>query len=159
MKLEIKPCTVREAKRLVLRWHRHLPRVHAGLFAAALAIDGVLVGVAMVALPPARWNGTGRVIISRVAVAEDVRNGCSKLYGALCRAADNLGWTEAWTYTLPGESGDSLRAAGFEYMGETRGEEHDRKARPRAAVVDASPKGRWRRVLGHGRASGGPPPT
>lgn len=43
----------------------------------------------------------------------EARNGNSKLYGAICRAARDLGYRVAYTYTLQSESGSSLRAAGF----------------------------------------------
>ncbi len=146
-RLEVVPCTVKAAKRHVRRWHRHLPRVHGGLFAAALAVDGQVVGVAMAGNPPRLWQGSGRVVISRVAT-DGAENGCSMLYGALCRAAKALGYREAWTYTLPEEPGTSLRAAGFEDMGLTRGGEHDRPSRARAPAARPEPKRRWRRVLG-----------
>ncbi len=35
------------------------------------------------------------------------------LYGALCRAAKALGYWRIYTYSLPEESGSSLRAVGF----------------------------------------------
>jgi hypothetical protein len=68
------------------------------------------------------------------------------IYGALCRASAAMGYVEAWTYSLPGEDGRSIRAAGFEYMGKTRAESWDRKDRPRS-TVNAESKGRWRRKL------------
>jgi hypothetical protein len=138
--------TVRAAMRLVAQWHRHLPKLHGGLFAAGLSSDGELVGCAVAGNPPRVWQGTGRLVISRVAV-HDVPNGCSKLYGALCRAAEALGYAEAWTYTLPEEPGTSLRAAGFEDMGLTDGGEWSRPSRARTAAVRAEPKRRWRRML------------
>lgn len=144
--MKIVPCTVGEAKRRVAEWHRHLPSLQGGLFAAALDVEGEIRGVAVFGNPPRVWQGTGRGIISRVAV-DGARNGCSMLYGALCRAAQALGYLEAWTYTLPDEPGTSLRAAGFEDMGVTRGGEWSRPSRARDAAVRPEPKRRWRRVL------------
>jgi hypothetical protein len=63
------------------------------------------------------------------------------------RCAAALGYSEAWTYTLPEESGISLRAAGFEEMGISRGGEHDRPSRRRALAEQPGPKRRWRRQL------------
>lgn len=37
MMLELVPITVKAAQRLVRQWHRHLPTVQGGLFAAAVA--------------------------------------------------------------------------------------------------------------------------
>ncbi len=42
------------------------------------------------------------------------RNTCSRIYGALCRAAAALGYLRAVTYTLEGEAASSVRGAGFE---------------------------------------------
>jgi hypothetical protein len=66
---------------------------------------------------------------------------------AICRAGQALGYTEAWTYTLPEEPGTSLKAAGFKDMGLTAGGEHDREKRRRAPAVRPEPKRRWMRVL------------
>ena len=85
-------------------------------------------------------------MITRVAT-DGVRDGCSELYGAICRAAKALGYSEVWTYTLPEEPGTSLRAAGFTDMGQTKGGEYDRPSRRRAPAVRPEPKRRWRRIL------------
>jgi hypothetical protein len=69
------------------------------------------------------------------------------VYGALARAAKALGYEEVWTYTLPEEPGTSLRAAGFEEMGQTKGGHWNTPARPRAPSVRPEPKRRWRRRL------------
>lgn len=145
--MRIADCTVREARRQVKRWHRHLPDVQGGLFAARLVDGGgECVGVALAGNPSRLWQGTGKIVISRVAVSVK-NNACSMLYGALCRAAKNLGYREAWTYTLPEEPGTSLRAAGFEDMGLTDGGEHSRPSRYRKPAKRPEPKRRWRRIL------------
>lgn len=144
--LRIVPMSVKRARAQVAAWHRHLPFVQGGLFAAGVEVDGELRGVAIAANPPRLWQGTGRVVISRVAVLE-APNACSKLYGALCRAAQALGYLEVWTYTLPEEPGTSLRAAGFADAGLTRGGEHDRPSRRRGAALRPDPKRRWVRRL------------
>jgi hypothetical protein len=144
--IRVVPCTVSAAKRWVKATHRHLPDLNGALFAAALEQDGALVGVACASSGPRVWNGTGRLVISRVAVA-DCKNGCSALYGALCRAGKALGYREAWTYTLPTEPGTSLRAAGFTDQGVTDGGEWNRPSRARPAAKHPEPKRRWRRVL------------
>ena len=144
----IKPCTVKRAKAWISQTHRHLPSVNGGLFAVALENErGELIGVAMAGTGPRVWEGTSRLVITRVAVTEDIKNGCSQLYGAMCRAGKALGYKEAWTYTLPEEPGTSLKAAGFEYMGLTDGGEHSRVNRPRKEAVRPDKKHRWRRIL------------
>lgn len=112
-----------------------------------------ILGVAIAGHPARVWMNTRTIAILRVACVDArenpaARNACSMLYGALCRAAKALGYLHAWTYTLPGEPGESLRGAGFIERGMTRGEEHDRPSRPRAKAVSAEPKRRWYRQLG-----------
>lgn len=142
--MRIADCTVSEARRIVKQWHRHLPGIQGGLFAVKIVDDsGNVLGCAVAGNPPRVWQGTGRLVISRVAVAEGTPNGCSMLYGALVRAARALGWREVWTYTLPEEPGTSLRAAGFRDMGLTAGGEHSRVKRPRRPAVRPEPKRRW----------------
>lgn len=152
------PITVREALRFCERNHRHLPYLQGGLFAAGVKRGGQFVGVAMAGHPARVWMGAGRIVISRCAaipglpgiidsVGEDhAAPVCTMLYAALCRASKALGWSEAWSYTLPGEDGRSLRAAGFEFMGWTRAETWDREDRPRD-TVNTDSKGRWARGL------------
>ena len=131
--------------------HRHLRRELAGARWGVSVVDksGTRRGVGLVTSGPRVWEGTGRCNIARIGTV-GVKNGCSMLYGALCRAATALGYREAWTYTLPDEPGTSLRAAGFEDMGLTRAEEHDRPNQPnrrRRAAEQPSEKRRWRRIL------------
>lgn len=144
--MKIAPCTVKAALRKVREWHRHLPELQGGLFAAACEVDGECVGVAVAGNPSRVWQGNGKLVISRVATT-GYENACSMLYGALCRAAKALGYREVWTYTLPDEPGTSLRAAGFTDMGLTDGGEHSRPSRYRKPAVRPEPKRRWVRVL------------
>lgn len=131
----------------VKEWHRHLPELQGGLFAAQCIDDsGACLGVAVAGNPSRVWQGTGRLVISRVAT-DGHENACSMLYGALCRAGKALGYREAWTYTLPDEPGTSLRAAGFMDMGLTDGGEWDRPSRRRKAAVKPEQKRRWLRML------------
>jgi len=148
MTLHLVPCTVKSAIKWVAEHHRHLRRELAGArFGVALADgNGEWVGVAIVTSGPRVWESTGRCNIARVCTT-GVKNGCSKLYGAICRAAQALGYSEAWTYTLPEEPGTSLRAAGFTDMGLTDGGEHSRASRPRRPAERPEPKRRWRRLL------------
>lgn len=147
MSLRLLPCSVKAATAHVRAWHRHLPELQGGLFAVACAdVAGVVVGVGVAGNPSRAWQGTGRVVISRVATTGH-DNACSAIYGALCRAAKALGYREAWTYTLPEEPGSSLRAAGFVDMGLTDGGEWSRPSRARRAALRPEPKRRWLRRL------------
>lgn len=147
MTVQIAPCTVKAARKLIREWHRHLPDVQGGLFAAqCLDPAGTCVGVAVAGNPSRVWQGQAKLVISRVATV-GYENACSALYGALCRAAKALGYREVWTYTLPEEPGTSLRAAGFVDMGLTDGGEWDRPSRRRSAAKRPEPKRRWLRKL------------
>lgn len=148
------PITGKAACKWIDETHRHLDAPQGALFAVAVVRDGELVGAATAGNPPRVWQGTGRFVITRCAVRPDLSSignhaapVCTMLYGALCRAGKALGYREAWTYTLPGENGASLRAAGFTYMGETKGEEWNRPSRARQPVKNAARKGRWMRQL------------
>jgi hypothetical protein len=145
--MRIAPISVKEARRRVKEWHRHLEDLQGGLFAVqVVGDDGACLGVAVAGNPARVWQGTGRIVISRVATT-GARNACSMLYGALCRAAKALGYSEAWTYTLPEEPGASLRAAGFVHAGFTEGRSHDRPSRRRNPPVRGDRKQRWVRKL------------
>lgn len=147
MTCRIRPCTVKAAIAKVREWHRHLPDLQGGLFAAqCVDPSGNCVGVAVAGNPSRVWQGQAKLVISRVATT-GYENACSALYGALCRAAKALGYEEVWTYTLPEEPGTSLRAAGFMDMGLTTGGEHSRVSRPRKPAVRPDPKRRWLRNL------------
>lgn len=147
MSLRVVPCTVKAAQAYCLAYHRHLPRVQGGLFAVGAADELQLRGVGIAGNPARVWQGTGRIAITRC-VTDGCPNACSLIYGALCRAARALGYSEAWTYTLQEEPGTSLRAAGFLEAGTSRGGDWGREGRGRAAAVCSGPKTRWVRHLG-----------
>ena len=140
------------ARERVRRWHRHLPTPPPqGLFSQGVFVGDSpeLVGVAIVGRPTARayqyrvdggaWH---TVEITRVATA-GTPNACSCLYAACVREAARRGSHRIITYTLPEESGASLRGAGFRFDGMTRGGEWDRPARERGVVTRPEPKRRW----------------
>jgi len=159
MTYRIAPCSVKAALKKVSEWHRHLPDLQGGLFAAKILFGDECVGVGIFGNPCQEWQDTGRGVITRCAAQENLPGvvdsdgedhaapACTMLYSALCRAAKALGYREAWTYTLPHESGKSLKGAGFIDMGMTDGGEHDRKSRPRKPAKNSAPKRRWLRRL------------
>jgi hypothetical protein len=145
MSLQIVPCTVKDAMAFVAQHHRHHRAPNGGLWAVAVARDGEVVGVAIVAQPVARMlmdGWTAEVI--RVAVREGNPNACSMLYAACRRAALALGWRRLVTYTLPEEGGASLRAAGWRVVAErTGGGSWSRGRRPRVDKHPMQEKMRW----------------
>ncbi len=159
MNYAIAPVTGKEAIRWVAEVHRHLPKLQGALAAVSVEWAGFRVGVATLGNPARVWQGTGRVVITRCAVVEGLpgvvgRDGrehaspaCTMLYGRACRIAAALGYREIWSYTLEHEDGQSLRAAGFEFMGLSADSSEWAPSRPGRTPVETGPKKRWRRML------------
>jgi L-amino acid N-acyltransferase YncA len=130
--------------------HRRRPKIVGALFATSVLERGELAGIACASEPKAPRSRKRRVVeISRVATL-GTRNACSKLYGALCRAAAALGYRRAITFTDPDEPGTSLRAAGFQDDGLTREQSWDRpsnRRRGKARSEQLSQVRRWSRDL------------
>lgn len=113
---ELVPVTLRQANAFVEAHHEHNEGVRGWRFGVGLNVDGELVAVAMAGRATGRGIDQYRDIeITRVciATANVHKNACSRLYGALCRAAAALGYRTAYTYTLAEEDAASVRAAGF----------------------------------------------
>jgi hypothetical protein len=149
------PITLREARAFIGAHHRHNIPPKGWLCGVAVEMDGQRIAVGVLGRPVARGAQDGRTAeITRVCTV-DSHNAASMIYGALCRAAEALGYDSVISYTLEEEDGTSLRAAGFtaeeairarerwDYSGQSRvqtnllGEER----RPQG------PKVRWRRTL------------
>lgn len=152
--LEVVPVTRDAARSFVQQHHRHTKRFTGWRFGCGLEnAAGELRGVAAASNPKARMLDDGRTIeLVRVCTLGD-KNACTRLYGALCRAAKALGFTCAISYTLASEDGASLRAAGFVEVETVRAREfHGGRARythnlfgePERPTED---KVRWMRML------------
>ncbi len=143
--LELRPLSVTAARLEVKRLHRHLPKIVGGLFATSVWVDGELVGVGVASEPKASRDRNKAIVeITRVATTGH-RNACSRLYGALCRAAAAVGYVKAKSFTRLDEPGTSLRAAGFIDEGETVEQSWDRPHGPRGRAL--SKVRRWTRAL------------
>ena len=139
--IQFAPISQRAAKDWVTATHHHLRAPVGDLYRVGLEVHGRLVAVG-IAGRPCRMLQDGRTAeLTRVASAVPVTlNACSRLYGALRRAGQCMGYVRFVTYTLPGEPGTSLRAAGFHFDGMTDGGEWSRPIRPRAAAVQPGPE-------------------
>lgn len=117
--LHLVPVSARTARECVTRWHRHNAAPAGDLFRVGAATeDGTLVAVGIAGRPVARVFDDGRTVeVTRVS-SDGTRNATSMLYAALTRAAWALGYTRVITYTQGGESGASLRAAGWRVIAE-----------------------------------------
>lgn len=142
--LRIVPVSFAEACDFIAEWHRHHPSATGHRFSIGLAQDAELVGVAIVGNPIGRWNDGLTLEVNRTCVADSIPNGNSMLYGAAWRAAKALGWRRLITYTQEGESGVSLRAAGWRVIAE-RPARHGigRANRPRRKAADGVARTLW----------------
>jgi hypothetical protein len=134
------------ANEYVRSHHRHSKPVQGYKFAVA-ACNGELCGVGIAGRPVARALDDGSTIEILRVCTDGTRNACSLLYGALCRAAANLGYRLAVTYTRESESGSSLRAAGFSPVANVKDRQWDTPSRPREDRELIGDKIRWQRKL------------
>lgn len=134
--LELVPVTLREANAFVTLHHRHHKPVIGHKFSIALSDGEAIRGVVIVGRPVSRHLDNGTTLEVNRCCTDGIRNGCSKLYRAAWRAAENMGFKRLVTYTLEREGGASLRGAGFKLLGERGGGSWSRKERPR---IDAHP--------------------
>jgi hypothetical protein len=113
MPLHLRPIRLRDAAAYIEGVHRHHAPPRGYKFAVGVADDEGLRGVATAGRPVARHLDDGWTLeVTRVAT-DGTPNACSMLYGACWRAARALGYTRIVTYTQAGETGASLRAAGY----------------------------------------------
>lgn len=142
MKLSVVPITIEEANEFVKRFHRHHKPPVGYKFAIGVA-NGELVGVAIIGRPIARMNDDGWTLEVTRTCTDGTKNANSMLYGAAWRVARALGYRRMITYSLPSESGMSLRGAGMKLIGKTQDHQSwSSKGRPR---LDLHPeiKNRW----------------
>lgn len=118
MALEIVKVEFREACEFVALHHRHHKPPIGHKFSVGVADDGVLVGVAMVGRPVSRILAADSIQTLEVtrSATDGTRNANSKLYGRCAQLAFLLGYDRIITYTQQGESGSSLRAAGYQVI-------------------------------------------
>ncbi|WP_413100249.1 XF1762 family protein [Streptomyces sp. Inha503] len=98
-------------------WHRHHPPPPGQIFAVGAADEtGTLRAVAIVGRPVARHlDDCATLEVTRTA-SDGARNANSLLYGASWRAGKALGYRRLITFTQEGESGASLRGAGWQLI-------------------------------------------
>ncbi|MFD7013902.1 XF1762 family protein [Streptomyces sp. NPDC059928] len=117
VRLHLVPVRSRDAKEFVRLWHRHHPPPAGQIFSVGAADeDGVLRAVAVVGRPVARHLDDGSTLEVTRTASDGTANANSLLYGAAWRAAKALGYRRLITYTQAGESGASLRGAGWRVL-------------------------------------------
>ena len=131
--MHLVPVSFKDACGFVLMWHRHHKPPQGHKFSIGVAdADGILRGVAIVGRPVARMADDGMTLEVTRTATDGTPNANSMLYGAAWRAVKALGYTRLITMTQEGESGASLRGAGWRIVGQrppTKG--WDRPSRPR----------------------------
>lgn len=134
--LEIVPLDIAEANAFVKKYHRHHKPPQGYKFCLGVSDGHDIVGVAIVGRPVARMRNDGWTLEVVRTCTDGTANANSALYGACWRVTRALGYRKLITYTLPSESGVSLRGAGFHFIGQTDGGKWSRPSRPR---VDTHP--------------------
>lgn len=144
MTLHLQPITLSEARRFTELHHRNLGAPPGGILAIAINDGKNVVGVGILGRPIARMFQDGYTAeVTRVTVLPGRKNACSMLYGAIRRVAFALGYRRLLTYTLPSESGASLKGAGFRLLGKAGGGEWSRTGRPRVSSSHPDQKQLW----------------
>lgn len=119
MNLRLVPLQFRDAAAFVAMWHRHNQPPVGCKFCIGVADEGgVLRGVAIIGRPVARLFDNGQTLEVTRTATDGAPNANSMLYGAAWRAVKALGYTRLVTYTQAGETGASLRAAGWRVVAE-----------------------------------------
>ena len=117
-RLMTRACTCAAAQRFVAAVHRHHGPIPGGYaqwsIAAAEALTGRVVAVAIMGRPTNRNSDDGLTIEVLRLASDGYPNACSALYGACARVSLAAGYETIITYTLTSESGGSLRGAGWD---------------------------------------------
>lgn len=134
--LRIVPIFQIEAFAFVQQHHRHHKKPVGSVFQIAIQDDDKICGVAIVGRPVNRTMQDGFTLEVTRLCSDGTKNVCSALYSACWRVARELGYRKLITYILNTEPGTSLRAAGWQLIGERGGGTWNRPNRQR---VDKHP--------------------
>ena len=137
------PISLKEANEYVKRNHRHHKPVTGHKFSVAAAVDGEIVGVAIVGRPVSRHLDDGWTLEVNRLCTDGTKNACSFLYAACWRCAKNMGYKKLITYILDTENGASLKAAGWKCLGEAGGKRWTGVRRPEVDLYPAQMKLRF----------------
>jgi hypothetical protein len=116
--LRLIPVSFEAACQFVAEWHRHHLPPTGHKFSIGLGDGHLLVGVAIVGRPVARHLDNGQTLEVLRTATDGTPHANSMLYGAAWRATKALGYRRLITYTQAGETGSSLRGAGWRIVAE-----------------------------------------
>jgi hypothetical protein len=148
---DVVPLTLGQANDFVTSLHRHHKKTVGHRFSIGAVVGGKLVGVCIVGRPVARKTDQYNVAEVTRLCTDGTTNACSVLYGAAARAAKELGFQSIQTFTLPSEGGASLRASGWENVGQAGGGSWSCESRPREDNHPLEPKTKWVKTLKRGK--------
>lgn len=118
--MDVTPVTLKDALSFVRQNHRHCTAPQGHKYSIGIKAFGTLIGVVIASTPKARALDDGRTLeLDRICCDPAYRNAVSMVCGAAIRAAKAMGYHRIVTYTLPQESGSSMRAIGFQQDGIT----------------------------------------
>lgn len=144
--LEIVPITFKTACDFISKYHRHHKPTVGCKYCVGLEKDGDLVGVAVCGRPVSRYFDDGKTCEINRLCTDGTKNACSKLYGACCRIAKDMGYKKIITYILESEPGTSLKASNFTCEG-IAGGTHWTGKRNRGQEIPHEMKTRWAKIL------------
>ena len=152
MRLEVRPCTLADANRVIGVFHRHHKPVRGHKFSLRGGYCSRLVfreeGAIILGRPVSRHQDDGRTLeITRLATLEGSPNLASCLIGRAVKLAKHMGFRRIITYVLAEENGASLLAAGFQKEADIAGGSWDSPSRPRTDKHPVGPKTRWVRHI------------
>lgn len=150
--MKIVPCTYKTACDFVNQHHRHHIASQDCKFCLGLINDNKLCGVAICGRPVSRYLDNGFTLEINRLCTDGTKNACSKLYGACCRVAKEMGYEKVITYILESEDGASLKASNFVCDGKAGGTHWTgiREQKQLSFIEDKTPKEmkvRWVREL------------
>ena len=109
----VRPIEFLDACRFIKQHHRHSSPPTGHRFSISLIESSNVRGVLIAGRPVARSYNPLIVIEALRVCTDGVRNGCSQLLSAMAKASKAMGYQKAITYTQAGETGSSLRGAGW----------------------------------------------
>lgn len=142
------PLELQEANEFARKNHRHHPPVYRDKFRiGCIDNNGCLCGIIQASRPVSRILDDGKTLEVVRCCTNGEKNACSFLYAKMARIAREMGYTRIITYVLESESGNSLRAAGWEKEANIIGHSWSCISRPRKTIAPTCNKQRFGKIL------------
>ncbi len=141
MGLELQPITFLEACEFINQHHRHHLPPQGWKYGIAVNNGSKIIGIITIGRPVSRVLDNGYTAEVTRCCTDGTPHAASKLYAAAWGAARAMGYKRMVTYTLIGEKGTSIKAAGWKELYITSGGSWNCKTRPR---IDKAPTGKKR---------------